>query len=104
MGYPDAEDYLHCFNLYGKDISSIYLEEEQDGRYEFLFERILRMLIQPSPFNLKIPAPFILTARKYLSGDQEARSYMSQPEKRNFMLSDLYDFVLLTHKMSLRKL
>ncbi len=103
MSYPNAEDYLHCFEIYGDDIQNIYLDHEE-GRYEFLFERVLWMLIQQSTFNTKIPAPFKITARKYLSGDQEARSYMNDPEKRNFMLSDLYDFVMLHHRMSQRKL
>lgn len=103
MGYPDAEDYLHCFEIYGDDIRTMYLDHDE-GRYEFLFERILRMLIQPSQFNTVIPDPFKNTARKYLSGDVEARTYMNDPEKRNFMLSDLYDFVLLQHRIRQRKL
>ncbi|NVK18848.1 MAG: hypothetical protein HWE30_09145 [Methylocystaceae bacterium] len=103
MSYPGAEDYLHCFSLYGDDIRTMYLDHDE-GRYEFLFERILRMLIQQSSFNTKIPLPFKITARKILSGDPEARSYMSDPEKRNFMLSDLYDFVLLQHKINQRNM
>ncbi len=103
MSYPDVTDYLHCFEIYGEDIRTIYLDHEE-GRYEFLFERILRMLIMQSTFNATIPAPFKTTARKYLSGDMETRTYMNNPEKRNFMLSDLYDFVLLQHRIASRKL
>lgn len=103
MGYPDSEDYLHCFDMYGKDIRTIYLEED-DVRYEFLFVRILRLLIQSSPFNLKIPDPFKVTARKYLHGDPETRAHMNVAENRHFMLSDLYDFVVLHHKLKSRTL
>lgn len=103
MGYPDVEDYIHCFEIYGEEIKTIYLDHE-DGKYEFLFERILRLLIQSSPFNLEIPAPFRITAKKYLSGDPETRAYMNNPEKRNFMLSDLYDFVVLQQRIRQRKL
>lgn len=91
---PSLEDYVRLFQTYGDDLSTIYLEPN-DTRYEFLFEQAARLLVQSSSFNSTLPQPFRITARKYLSGDDKTTRHMSYPENRHFMLSDLYDFVML---------
>jgi len=91
---PTLQDYIRLFEAYGEDISSVYLKPN-DARYEFLFEQAARLLAKPSPFNASLPAPFRITAQKYLSGDEKTVRHMNYPENRHFMLSDLYDFIML---------
>lgn len=91
---PTLHDYLRLFEAYGDDISTAYLKPN-DARYEFLFERAVRLLAVPSPFNADLPKPFRVTAQKYLAGDEKTVRHMGYPENRHFMLSDLYDFVML---------
>jgi len=91
---PNLEDYVRLFEAYGDDISAVYLKPN-DTRYELLFEQAARLLINPSPFNNSLPAPFRITAQNYLSGDEKTVRHMNYPENRHFMLSDLYDYVML---------
>ena len=93
-GPPTLDDYVRLFAAYGEDISSVYLKPS-DTRYELLFEQAARLLIQPSKFNLSLPKPFRITAQSYLAGDAKTVRHMSYPENRHFMLSDLYDFIVL---------
>ncbi|WP_245270565.1 hypothetical protein [Beijerinckia mobilis] len=91
---PDINDYMDLFKRYGKDFGAAYLEPE-DERFRFLFDQILRLLIQPSDFNLTLPEPFRTTAHRYLAGDETTVAHMRIVENRHFMLSDLYDYVHL---------
>lgn len=91
---PELDDYLRLFEPYGEELSSAYLKPN-DARYEFVFEQAARLLARPSAFNASLPKPFVITAQKYLAGDEKTVRHMSYPENRHFMLSDLYDFVIL---------
>jgi hypothetical protein len=95
---PDMDDYLDLFGRYQKDFGPAYMEPE-DERYRFLFDQICRLLVQPSDFNLSMPQEFRQTAQRYLAGDEFTVSHMRDPQIRHFMLSDLYDYVHLRHKM-----
>lgn len=99
---PDLDDYIRLFEVYGEDISSIYLKPN-DTRYEFLFEQAARLLVKSSPFNTSLPRPFVITAQNYLRGDDKTVRHMSYPENRHFMLSDLNDFVMLKRGLSSRR-
>jgi hypothetical protein len=91
---PTLEDYVRLFSVYGDDMGSVYLKPN-DARYELLFEQAARLLIQRSEFNASLPAPFRITAKNYVNGEEKTVRHMSYPENRHFMLSDLYDFVML---------
>lgn len=93
-GKPTLDDYVRLFEAYGEDISSVYLKPS-DTRYELLFEQAVRLLVQPSTFNLTLPKPFRVTAHNYLAGDEKTVRHMGYPENRHFMLSDLFDFIQL---------
>jgi len=100
---PDAEVYLSLFAHYGDasgafDFGRAYLEPE-DERYRLLFEQVCRLLVRPSPFNRAMPPECQRTARRYLSGDPETTDHMRVPQMRHFMLSDLYDYVRLCHRL-----
>ncbi|WP_034411879.1 MULTISPECIES: hypothetical protein [Derxia] len=97
-GKPDADDYLELFGRYGKDFGPVYLEAE-DQTYRLLFEQIVRLLIEPSPFNLSMPQEFRITAQRWLNGDDEVQRHMREPQMRHFMLSDFYDYVHLRKTM-----
>lgn len=91
---PSLEDYVRLFEPYGEDLSTAYLEPN-DERYLFVFEQAIRLLATPSRFNSSLPRPFCITAQKYLAGDERTTRHMGYPENQHFMLSDLYDFVML---------
>ncbi len=95
---PELDDYMDLFRRYGKDFGDAYLEPEDD-RFRFLFDQILRLLSQPSAFNLTLPEPFRTTAYKYLAGDEAVIAHMKVVENRHFMLSDVYDYLHLIDKM-----
>lgn len=98
MKKPDIDDYMDLFKRYGRDFGDAYLEPE-DERFRLLFDQILRLLTQPSDFNLSLPEPFRTTAHRYLAGDDATIAHMKVIENRHFMLSDLYDYVHLRQKM-----
>jgi len=100
---PELDDYMDLFRRYGKDFGDAYLEPEDD-RFRFLFDQILRLLAQPSAFNLTLPEPFRTTAYKYLAGDEATIAHMKVIENRHFMLSDVYDYLHLIDKMGNPKL
>ncbi len=97
MPHPTLTDYTTLFDAYGDRLSTAYMETGQD-RYRLLFEQICHMLIQQSRFNQTLPQPFCRTARDYLSGVPEVVAHMSSDEPRNFMLSDLYDYISLQRR------
>lgn len=101
MPLPDLKDYLALFTLYQEDLGTAYLGPPDD-RYRLLFDQVCRLLVQPSPFNLRLPDPFRQTAHRYLAGDPDTVAHMTNPENRNFMLSDLFDFIELQRLMGAR--
>jgi len=98
---PTLRDYVQLFALY-EGLPEVYLEPT-DTRYTLLFEQAVRLLVRPSEFNEHIPKPFRVTARRYLDGDTQTVRHLTYPENRHFMLSDLYDFVMLQHHMAERR-
>ncbi|CCQ74869.1 hypothetical protein [Magnetospira sp. QH-2] len=97
--HPDAKDYRTLFEMYGGDMSDIYLDTDEE-HYRLLFEQVVRLLVKPSGYNATLPEPFRLTAQRYLDGHEDTVVQMEQAENRNFMLSDLYDFIRLTDAAS----
>ncbi|MEW6445810.1 MAG: hypothetical protein ACOZAQ_01690 [Pseudomonadota bacterium] len=100
---PVLADYVHLFQRYGESLGGIY-KDPDDQRYAFLFEQVVRMLVRPSPFNLSLPEPFRVSARRYLSGDPVTISHLSDPANRHFMLCDLHDIVMLKGGLALKRL
>lgn len=94
MSKPDLDDYIALFSLYGCGLGEAYLEPE-DERYRLLFEQMCHLLAQPSSFNLTLPEPFRVTAKAYLAGDEAVTAHMRMAENRNFMISDVSDFIEL---------
>ena len=97
--HPDIDDYIHLFDIYGKDLGSIYTEPDDD-RYALLFEQVIRLLIKPSPFNFSLPEPFRTSAHRYHDGDPGVVKHLSYPANRHFMLCDLHDLVKLKHGLA----
>jgi hypothetical protein len=92
---PELADYVHLFRLYGADLTRMYLDDDPD-RYTLLFEQVVGLLTAPpSPFNLSLPEPFRITAQRYRDGHPATLAHMADAGNRNFMLSDLYDLVML---------
>ena len=96
---PIAQDYLDAFRPYEASLETLYAEPDIE-RYQLLFERIVRLLKVPSPFNLALPDPFRNTALNYLSGQPETVAFMNEARNRHFMLSDIYDYVLHANSAS----
>jgi hypothetical protein len=94
MPHPDLDDYLRLFAAYGDNIRSVHLAPN-DARYSLLFEQVLRLLAEDSPFNAALPQPLLETARRYRDGDAGVVRHMRWPENRHFFLSDLYDLLRL---------
>ncbi len=91
---PDLQDYLQLFQRYGGDLAELYREAEDD-RYALLFEQVVRLLVRPSPFNLRLPAPFRIAAHRYRDGHRPTVARLRQPANRNFLLCELYDLIML---------
>lgn len=99
---PELADYVQLFQIYGKDLGAIY-KEPDDDRYALLFEQVISLLIQPSQFNLTLPAPFRISAHRYHSGDPKTVEQLSDPANRHFMLCDLHDLIMLKGGLALRR-
>jgi hypothetical protein len=82
----------------GARFGRAYLEPP-DERYRLLFDRLSRLLVRPSRFNLGMPPAFRRTAHGYLDGDRATRAHMRSAEMRHFMLSDLYDYCYLSSRL-----
>lgn len=91
MDHPDLDDYIKLFGLY--DGEKLHAAEAEG--IELLFEQAVRMIVRPSEFNHRLPLPFIEAADNYLNGDPATRKHFQYEENRQFMLSDLYDFIQL---------
>lgn len=89
---PSLSDYRTLFRLYDSDS----LRRGEVEATEFLFERAVRLLIQPSLFNDRIPTPFREAARQYHEGDKATRQHFHAEDNRQFFLSDLCDFIEMT--------
>lgn len=98
MAHPDIDDYAELFRLYGEGIGTAYLAGADD-RYRLLFDQVCTLLVKESAFNAAMPQPFRWTARRYLAGDEATLAHMRQPDNRNFMLSDLADYVELRRRL-----
>jgi hypothetical protein len=98
---PSLRDYVQLFALYD-GLPQVYLEPD-DNRYTLLFEQAMRLLARPSEFNDRIPLPFRVSARNYLAGEPQTLRHLGYPENRHFLLSDLYDFVMLQRGIAERK-
>lgn len=96
------DDYAALLRLYGDGLSEAYMAPN-DERYRLLFDQLCRLLVKSSPFNLEIPAPFRVTAQRYLNEDEATRRQMDRAENRNFMVSDLADFIELKRLMAARR-
>jgi hypothetical protein len=99
---PDLADYTHLFQTYGRDLGNLY-QEPEDGRYAFLFEQVMRMLIRPSPINRSLPEPFRVAARRYHYRDPSTVAHLNDPANRHFMLCDLHDVVMLRGGLALKR-
>jgi hypothetical protein len=99
---PDVEDYVHLFQIYGKDLGSIY-QEPDDERYALLFEQVVRLLLRSSSFNLALPQQFRETAQRYQKGDPATVKHMGDPAIRHFMLCDLHDLIMLKGGLALKR-
>jgi hypothetical protein len=100
---PSAGDYLSLFQKYAgsaqsRDFGQLYLEPD-DERFRLLFQQICHLLVKPSRYNLEMPQEFRRTAHSYLGGDGAVVAHMRAPQMRHFMLSDLYDYVALSHRL-----
>jgi len=100
--HPDAKDYVSLFQSYDKDLGAIY-QEPEDDRYEFLFEQVIRLLVQTSAFNLSLPDAFRRTAHRYHIGDPVTLAHLRDPANRHFMLCDLHDMIMLKGGLALRR-
>lgn len=92
---PELEDYVRLFQIYGKDLGSIYQVESAEDPYALLFEQVILLLLKPSPFNLHLPEAFRTTAHRYHRGDEATVAHMSDFDNRHFMLCDLHDLIML---------
>ena len=100
--YPSVADYVKLFHAYGHDLGGIFADDS-DVRYAFLFEQVVRLLIQPSRFNLSLPMEFRQVAQRYRDGDPATLAHLREPANRNFMLCDLHDLVMLKGGLRLRR-
>lgn len=102
--WPDLADYVHLFERYGAaDLGRMYMDDDVD-RFALLFEQVVALLTAPpSPFNLSLPEPFRITAQRYREGHPATLAHLADPGNRNFMLSDLYDLVMLSGGLELRR-
>jgi hypothetical protein len=100
--HPSVADYVQLFRTYGHDLGGIYADDN-DVRYAFLFEQVVRLLIRPSHFNLALPLEFRQVAQRYHAGDADTLAHLREPVNRNFMLCDLHDLVMLKGGLRLRR-
>lgn len=103
QNWPELADYVHLFRLYGEDLSEIYMDSDAE-RYVLLFEQVVGLLTAPpSPFNLSLPEPFRITAQRYREGHPATLAHLADAGNRHFMLSDLYDLVMLKGGLELKR-
>jgi len=91
---PELDDYLALFRPYGHDVGDLY-QAPDDDRYLLLFERAMRLLVRPSPFNLSLPEPFRVAALQWRDAHSGTRRHFGYPANRHFLLADLHDLIML---------
>lgn len=94
MTHPDLNDYLKLFELYTGKLD-FDVTGAAGGDYTFLFQQVMRLMQQRSPFNAALPAPILGAARRYAAGEAAIVAHFGYNENRRFLLSDLYDFLQL---------
>jgi hypothetical protein len=99
---PDLQDYLQLFSQYGGDLGELYRAPD-DERYALLFEQVMRLLVRPSLFNLRLPDTFRTAARRYQDGHQPTVASLRQPANRHFLLCELHDWIMLKGGLSARR-
>jgi len=88
-----AQTYLDLFRDFGITGEDFYLHTEDEDAIFRLFDQMTDLLVQPSPFNDRMPEPFIRAAKGYNESKRAWVLKFDDPDNRLFMLSDLYDFV-----------
>lgn len=99
---PELDDYLALFRPYGDDLGNLY-QALDDDRYLLLFERAMRLLARPSPFNLALPGQFRTTALRWRDGHEPTRRHLGEPANRHFLLADLHDLIMLKGGLERRR-
>ena len=94
MIHPDLQDYLKLFELYAGKLD-FSIKGTKGGDYTFLFQQVMRLMQKRSPFNAALPAPFLAVVQKYANGDPVIVAHFNYHENRQFLLSDLYDYLQL---------
>lgn len=97
---PNADQYLRILDFYSAALREPV--ESAGSRFEFVFGQTMGLLARPSPFNLSLPAPFLDVARRYHAEDPATLRHFSYDENRQFFLSDLYDYLVLSAKRGQR--
>ncbi|WP_085441326.1 hypothetical protein [Magnetofaba australis] len=90
--------YLKLFELY-PDVE-FWQTKPQKGSdaYEFLFRQVMEMMARHSTFNTSLPLPFRETAKRYVAGDAVTLKHFRDSDNRNFLLSDLKDWLRLAQQ------
>ncbi len=95
---PRLDDYLHLFALYpGVEFWSARPQADGDP-YLLLFRQVMRYMAMESAFNTDLPSPFRKAARGYMDGAPDLRRHFQAPDNRNFLLSDLLDWLHLQQR------
>lgn len=94
MHEATAEQYLRLLGFYGEELRKPI--EPGGDRFELVFEQVVGLLGRPSPFNGTLPMPFTDVAHRYAAGDPATLRHFGYDENRQFFLSDLHDYLLLT--------
>ena len=90
MKPPRLDDYQQFLAFYQQSIKS-----EKTVSLEFPLQKVFTMLVQPSPFNSRLPGTFVEAARRYLQRKPDALRHFRDPEVQQFFLSDLHDYIQL---------
>ncbi|MGB0695423.1 MAG: hypothetical protein ACPGOY_07215 [Rhodospirillaceae bacterium] len=104
---PTVEDYLALFSLYEGAAETAYRapigEDTSEDKFLFLFNQVIRLMQDPSPFNAGLPESFLRTARALKAQEEDTVKRMDQPDNRHFFLSDFHDYLQLTRLTSGRR-
>lgn len=93
MKPPTIDDYLGLLRLYDQALREPV--EPRGERFTLLFDQVMRLLTRRSGINDEIPAPFRQVARRIGDNDAATVEHFRYDENRQFLLSDLYDFLQL---------
>lgn len=87
---------LRLLSFYGEELRKP--TESSGSRFELVFEQVIGLLEKLSHSDESLPTPFLDVARRYAAGDPATTRHFGYDENRQFFLSDLYDYLLLTAK------